>query len=73
MEHGEESDRVECLASRIGNFLTEENAKSAKALEEEFTLPSNTLHYHLDVLVNVGLVENRKTKDPETDGLSSYY
>ena len=47
---------------RIVNFLTEENAKSAKELEEGLALPSNTLHYHLDVLVGVGLVENRKGK-----------
>ena len=40
MKHGEVSDRVECLASRIANFLTEENAKIAKGLEEEFTFPS---------------------------------
>ena len=58
---------------RIVNFLTEEGAKSAKKLEEGLDLPSNTLHYHLDVLVDVGLVENRKAKEPETDGLYSYY
>jgi len=28
---------------------------------------------HLDALVDVGLVENRKRKDPSSDGLSSYY
>lgn len=58
---------------RIVNFLTEEGAKSAKELEEGLDLPSNTLHYHLDVLVDVGLVENRKAKEPESDGLYSYY
>ena len=58
---------------RIVNFLTEEGAKSAKELEEGLALPSNTLHYHLDALVDVGLVENRKAKEPESDGLYSYY
>ena len=58
---------------RIVNFLTEEGAKSAKELEEGLNLPSNTLHYHLDALVDVGLVENRKVKEPDTDGLYSYY
>ena len=58
---------------RIVNFLTEEGAKSAKELQEGLDLPSNTLHYHLDALVDVGLVENRKEKEPGTDGLYSYY
>jgi len=31
------------------------------------------LLYHLDELVDVGLVENRKRKDPDSDGLYSYY
>ena len=28
---------------------------------------------HLDALIDVGLVENRKRKQPDTDGLYSYY
>ncbi len=39
------------------------------ALEVE----SNTLHYHLDELVDVGLVENRKRKEPDSEGLYSCY
>lgn len=36
--------------------------------------PSNrTLHYHLDQLVDVGLVENRKRAEPNADGLYSNY
>ena len=57
---------------RTVNFLTEED-KSAKELEEGLDLLSNTLHYHLDALVDVGLVENRKSKEPESDSLYSYY
>ncbi|MFH5801574.1 ArsR/SmtB family transcription factor [Haladaptatus sp. CMAA 1911] len=58
---------------RILHFLTETGAQSAKELEQELDLPSNTLHYHLDALVDVGLVENRKQKNPDSDGLYSYY
>ncbi|WP_135305130.1 ArsR/SmtB family transcription factor [Haloarcula amylovorans] len=58
---------------RILHFLTEQGAHSAKELEEELDLPSNTLHYHLDTLVDVGLVENRKRKTPDSDSLYSYY
>ena len=31
------------------------------------------IDYHLDALVDVGLVENRKRKEPTRDGLYSYY
>ncbi|MBX0297063.1 ArsR/SmtB family transcription factor [Haloarcula nitratireducens] len=58
---------------RILHFLTEQGAQSAKELAQELDLPSNTLHYHLDTLVDVGLVENRKRKTPDSDSLYSYY
>ena len=58
---------------RIVNYLTEVEAQSAKELEAALDLPSNTLHYHLDTLVDVGLVENRKRKEPDKEGLYSYY
>lgn len=58
---------------RILHFLTEQGSHSAKELEQGLDLPSNTLHYHLDALIEVGLVENRKRKQPDTDGLYSYY
>lgn len=58
---------------RIVNYLTEEGAQSAKELEAVLDLPSNTLHYHLDALVDVGLVENRKRKESDKEGLYSYY
>lgn len=58
---------------RILNLLTEGGPRSAKKLEEALDVPSNTLHYHLDALVDVGLVENRKRKEPDREGLYSYY
>ncbi len=58
---------------RILDLLVEEGASSAKELRNELRVESNTLHYHLDRLVAVGLVENRKRKEPDTEGLYSYY
>ncbi|MBV0926243.1 helix-turn-helix domain-containing protein [Halomicroarcula limicola] len=34
---------------RILYFLTEQGAQSAKELAQELDLPSNTLHYHLEL------------------------
>lgn len=58
---------------RILNLLVEEGAHSAKEIQSALDLESNTLHYHLDSLVDVGLVANRKRKEPTSDGLYSYY
>lgn len=58
---------------RILDLLVEEGAHSAKELRMALGIESNTLHYHLDALVDVGLVENRKRKEPTSDGLYSYY
>jgi len=58
---------------RILNYLVEEGSRSASELREALDVESNTLHYHLDQLVEVGLVENRKRKEPDTEGLYSYY
>lgn len=58
---------------RILNLLVEEGPHSAKELRTALDIESNTLHYHLDALVDVGLVENRKRKEPSSDGLYSYY
>ena len=58
---------------RILDLLVDEGAHSAKELQTALDIESNTLHYHLDVLVDVGLVENRKRKEPSSDGLYSYY
>ena len=58
---------------RIVNYLVEEGAHSATELRDALELPSNTLHYHLETLVDVGLVENRKRTDSTSEGLYSYY
>jgi ArsR family transcriptional regulator len=58
---------------RILNHLVNEGDHSAKELQVALDLESNTLHYHLDTLVDIGLVENRKRKEPTSDGLYSYY
>jgi len=58
---------------RILDVLVEEGPHSAKELQTALDVESNTLHYHLDVLVDVGLVENRKRNEPSSDGLYSYY
>lgn len=46
---------------------------SANELKNTLNLEGNTLHYHLDELIDVGLVQNRKRKEPNEDGLYSYY
>lgn len=58
---------------RILDLLVKEGAHSAKELQTALDIESNTLHYHLHTLVDVGLVENWKRKEPTTDGLYSYY
>ena len=58
---------------RILDLLVDTGAHSAKELQTALDIESNTLHYHLDTLVDVGLVENRKRKEPSSDGLYSYY
>ncbi|AFZ72338.1 winged helix-turn-helix domain-containing protein [Natronobacterium gregoryi] len=58
---------------RVLNALLEGGPQSASQLRDRLEIESNVLHYHLDELVDVGLVENRKRKEPDTDGLYSYY
>ena len=53
--------------------LRTEGKMSAKELGEALGRSENGLHYHLDRLVNAGLVENRKQTTPDTEGLYSYY
>jgi len=58
---------------RILHALLREGELSASELADALDVPSNRLHYHLDELVDVGLVQNRKRKDRGGDGLYSYY
>jgi DNA-binding transcriptional ArsR family regulator len=53
--------------------LAENGPLSATDLRETLDMRGNRLHYHLDRLVDVGLVENRKDSSPDRDGLHSYY
>lgn len=58
---------------RILNALVEEGEMSASELRDRLGVRGNTLHYHLEELVDVGLVENRKRKTADGRGLYSYY
>ncbi|MFB6189891.1 MAG: ArsR/SmtB family transcription factor [Halapricum sp.] len=58
---------------RVLSVLVEAGAMTPTELEAELGIADNTLHYHLDELVDVGLVENRKRSEPGRDGLYSYY
>lgn len=46
---------------------------SPKELEEAITIDDSTLHYHLNKLVDVGLVEKRQRTERGQDGLYTYY
>jgi ArsR family transcriptional regulator len=58
---------------RILASLVDDGAHSATELRDALGMESNTLHFHLDALVDVGLVENRKRNEPTSSGLYSYY
>lgn len=53
--------------------LKNEGPMSATELGERLEMDGNNLHYHLNELVDVGLVENRKEATADSDGLYSYY
>ncbi|GAA0717083.1 DNA-binding transcriptional ArsR family regulator [Halorubrum trapanicum] len=46
---------------------------SPKELAEAIEVDDSTLHYHLNELVDVGLVEKRQRAEREADGLYTYY
>lgn len=58
---------------RLLRTLAHNGDLSAKELETALDLRGNNLHYHLSELVDVGLVQNRKRKEPNQSGLYSYY
>jgi ArsR family transcriptional regulator len=58
---------------RILRTLAHNDDLSATELGDALDLRANSLHYHLDKLIEVGLVQNRKQKRPDADGLYSYY
>lgn len=46
---------------------------SPKELEEAIGIDDSTLHYHLNKLVDVGLIEKRQRTERGQDGLYTYY
>lgn len=58
---------------RILRTLAHNGDLSATQLGDALDVASNNLHYHLDRLVDVGLVQKRKRSRPDSDGLYSYY
>ena len=58
---------------RILYTLKTQGQMNANQLRSSLEIPRNTLHYHLDRLCDVGLIQNRKQKTPESDYLYSYY
>lgn len=46
---------------------------SPTELEDALDIDDSTLHYHLNKLVDVGLVEKRQRTDRGQDGLYTYY
>jgi DNA-binding transcriptional ArsR family regulator len=53
--------------------LVHRGEKSPKELEEKMSIDDSTLHYHLNELVDVGLVEKRQRTDRGQNGLYTYY
>lgn len=58
---------------RILAELLREGELAASELADALDVPTNRLHYHLDELVDAGLVQNRKRRERGADGLYSYY
>jgi DNA-binding transcriptional ArsR family regulator len=53
--------------------LVHSGEMSPKELEEAIGIDDSTLHYHLNELVDVGLVEKRQRTERGQDGLYTYY
>ena len=53
--------------------LVHSGEMSPKELEDALEVDDSTLHYHLNELVDVGLVEKRQRTDRGQDGLYTYY
>lgn len=58
---------------RILTTLLRDGEASASELAESLDVRSNRLHYHLDTLQDVGLVQNRKREERGPNGVHSYY
>jgi len=53
--------------------LVHSGKMSPKELEDALNIDDSTLHYHLNKLVDVGLVEKRQRTERGQDGLYTYY
>lgn len=53
--------------------LVHQGDLSPTELHETMDIDDSTLHYHLNELVDVGLVEKRKHTERGKEGLSTYY
>src|SRR6056297_2676756 len=53
--------------------LVHSGEMSPKELEDALEIDDSTLHYHLNKLVDVGLVEKRQRTERGQDGLYTYY
>ncbi|SET97876.1 winged helix-turn-helix domain-containing protein [Natrinema hispanicum] len=53
--------------------LVHSGEMSPKELEEAINVDDSTLHYHLNKLVDVGLIEKRQRTERGQDGLYTYY
>ena len=58
---------------RVVYTLSHFGDHSPTDLGEALGVEANTLHYHLQKLVDVGLVEKRKRTTADGDGLFAYY
>jgi len=53
--------------------LVHSGEMSPKQLEEAITIDDSTLHYHLNKLLDVGLIEKRQRTERGQDALHTYY
>lgn len=53
--------------------LVHRGEMSPKELEKALEIDDSTLHYHLNKLVKVGLIEKRQRTERGEDGLYTYY
>ncbi|WP_336325530.1 ArsR/SmtB family transcription factor [Halovenus sp. HT40] len=53
--------------------LVHNGEMSPTELDAVVDIDDSTLHYHLNTLVDAGLVEKRKRTDRDQDGLDTYY
>ena len=58
---------------RILHYLTTCGDASPTELKEVLDLRGNTLHHHLNKLVDVGLVQKRARNEANSEGLFTYY